>query len=104
MWEDTPDGGIFTIKFNRRLDINVNQKWEDIVLAFIGGQFGNASDDLYGITYSSKKGDDRFTIWTKDASNEESKTTISELVKKIWDIPQAEYFEYQSNASKKAKS
>lgn len=102
MWEDNPDGGIFTIKFNKRLDINVNQKWEDIVLAFIGEQFGKAAEDFYGITYSNKKGDDRFTIWTNNASNEESKNIIADTIKKIWEMPQTEVFEYQSNVSKKA--
>lgn len=100
LWEDNPEGGIFTINFNNKRHLDVNQKWESIILTFIGEQFGTASDYVYGISYLSKKSDDRFNIWTKNSSDEESKMKVAEKVKKIWGLPSSENFEYQSNASK----
>lgn len=100
MWEDNPKGGIFNIKFTKkRENQNLNRAWEDLVLAFIGNQFGTAGDDIEGISYAHKMSGDVFSIWTKNAENEEAKKIISDKLKEILNLPPTDNFEYRSNAS-----
>lgn len=100
MWEDNKDGGVFNIKIAKRKDNqNVNQAWEDLVLSFVGDQFGSAGEDIDGISFAPKVGGDRFSIWTCNASNEEAKRIIGDKVKEMWKLPPSDNFEYRSNAS-----
>lgn len=40
--------------------------WEDLLLAVIGDQFGDASDEVCGVVLSVRNGEDILSIWARD--------------------------------------
>ncbi len=39
--------------------------WEDLLLAIIGDQFGEASEEVCGVVLSVRNGEDILSIWTR---------------------------------------
>jgi len=65
MWEDKENvnGGSFVIKIPH--SNKVSRYWEDLVLAFIGGQFDGESDEICGLVFSTRYQKDIISIWCK---------------------------------------
>lgn len=64
VWEDQENrnGG----KWNIRLKKGVaNRYWEDLLLAIVGEQFGDAGEDLCGAVLSVRGNEDVLSVWTK---------------------------------------
>jgi translation initiation factor 4E len=64
VWEDKENraGG----KWNIRLKKGVaNRYWEDLMLAIVGDQFGDAGDDLCGAVLSVRGNEDVLSVWTR---------------------------------------
>ncbi|KAA8910444.1 translation initiation factor eIF 4e-like domain-containing protein [Sphaerosporella brunnea] len=64
VWEDKENrnGG----KWNIRLKKGVaNRYWEDLMLAIVGDQFGEAGEDLCGAVLSVRGNEDVLSVWTR---------------------------------------
>lgn len=64
VWEDKENrnGG----KWNIRLKKGVaNRYWEELMLAIVGDQFGDAGDDLCGAVLSVRGNEDVLSVWTR---------------------------------------
>lgn len=64
VWEDQENrkGG----KWNIRLKKGVaNRYWEDLMLAIVGDQFGDAGEDLCGAVLSVRGNEDVLSVWTR---------------------------------------
>jgi translation initiation factor 4E len=64
VWEDkeNKNGG----KWNIRLKKGVaNRYWEDLMLAIVGDQFGDAGEDLCGAVLSVRGNEDVLSVWTR---------------------------------------
>lgn len=64
VWEDKENrnGG----KWNIRLKKGVaNRYWEDLMLAIVGNQFGDAGEDLCGAVLSVRGNEDVLSVWTR---------------------------------------
>lgn len=64
VWEDKENkkGG----KWNIRLRKGVSTRyWEDLVLAIVGDQFGDAGEDLCGAVLSIRGNEDVLSVWTR---------------------------------------
>lgn len=96
VWEDkeNKNGG----KWNIRLKKGVaNRYWEDLMLAIVGDQFGDAGDDLCGAVLSIRGNEDVLSVWTRvDGS---SCLKIKEIVKRKLGLPQGTRVDWKSHAS-----
>ena len=74
MWEDPANkaGGKFMLRMRKGL---ASRYWEDLLLAFIGEQFG-VGDELCGIGVSIRYNEDVISVWHRDAADAEAKKTI----------------------------
>lgn len=59
--------------------------WEELLLAIIGDQFVEASDEVCGAVVSVRSGEDVFSIWTKNNGGRNVK--IRETIKRILSLP-----------------
>ncbi|KAK5694672.1 hypothetical protein LTR97_009262 [Elasticomyces elasticus] len=84
VWEDEENrkGGKWTMKLKKGV---VDRYWEDLLLAMIGDQFGEASDEVCGAVVSIRQGEDVFGIWTKNNGGRNVK--IRETVKRVLHLP-----------------
>ncbi|KAH8151119.1 uncharacterized protein LAJ45_04821 [Morchella importuna] len=96
VWEDKENrkGG----KWNIRLKKGVSTRyWEDLVLAIVGDQFGEAGEDLCGAVLSIRGNEDVLSVWTRvDGS---SCLKIKETIKRKLNLPQGTRIDWKSHAS-----
>jgi len=64
IWEDDENksGGKWMMRLKKGV---ADRYWEDLLLALIGDQFGEAGEDVCGAVVSIRSGEDVFSIWTK---------------------------------------
>lgn len=64
VWEDDANkrGGKWIIRLKKGV---ADRYWEDLLLAIIGDQFMEASDEVCGAVLSVRSGEDVLSIWTK---------------------------------------
>lgn len=64
VWEDEANkkGGKWIIRLKKGV---ADRYWEDLLLAMIGDQFAEASDEVCGAVLSVRSGEDVLSIWTK---------------------------------------
>lgn len=64
VWEDAENknGGKWNIRLRKGV---ANRYWEDLLLAIVGGQFGDAGDDLCGAVLSVRGNEDVLSVWTR---------------------------------------
>ena len=84
VWEDEENkrGGKWTVRLKKGV---VDRYWEDLLLALIGDQFAEASDEVCGAVVSVRSGEDVFSIWTKNDGGRNVK--IRETVKRVLGFP-----------------
>lgn len=69
------------------------------VLHMLGEQFEHG-EDIYGVACDIRK-QDRVTLWTKTASNEEIQTSLGKQLKSLLGIPSTQTIGYVSHAQAK---
>lgn len=85
VWEDAEnkEGGKFTLRLKKGV---ADRYWEYLVLAIIGDQFAEASDEVCGAVVSARPGEDVISIWTKNNGGRNVK--IRETIKRVLELPQ----------------
>jgi translation initiation factor 4E len=65
VWEDEENkhGGKWIMRLKKGV---ADRYWEDLLLALIGDQFAEASEEVCGAVVSVRSGEDVFSIWTKN--------------------------------------
>jgi translation initiation factor 4E len=63
IWEDDDNkrGGKWIVRLKKGVS---DRYWEDLLLAIIGDQFAEASEDVCGVVLSVRNGEDILSIWT----------------------------------------
>ncbi|EMC94137.1 hypothetical protein BAUCODRAFT_55557, partial [Baudoinia panamericana UAMH 10762] len=84
VWEDEENkkGGKWTMRLKKGV---ADRYWEDLLLALIGEQFAEASEEVCGCVVSVRAGEDVFSIWTKNDGGRNVK--IRETLKRILALP-----------------
>ena len=64
IWEDDENkkGGKWIVRLKKGV---ADRYWEDLILAIIGDQFGEASEEVCGVVMSVRNGEDILSIWTR---------------------------------------
>ena len=64
IWEDDENkkGGKWIVRLKKGV---ADRYWEDLLLAIVGDQFGEASDEVCGAVLSVRNGEDILSIWTR---------------------------------------
>lgn len=65
VWEDEQNkkGGKWIMRLKKGV---ADRYWEDLLMAMVGDQFIEASDEVCGMVLSVRSGEDVFSIWTKN--------------------------------------
>ncbi|TKA81253.1 hypothetical protein B0A55_02359 [Friedmanniomyces simplex] len=84
VWEDEENrrGGKWIMKLKKGVS---DRYWEDLLLAMIGDQFMEASEEVCGAVISVRQGEDVFSIWTKNDGGRNVK--IRETIKRVLRLP-----------------
>ncbi|OAL71369.1 translation initiation factor eIF4E3 [Trichophyton violaceum] len=84
VWEDEANkrGGKWIIRLKKGV---ADRYWEDLLLAMIGDQFAEASDEVCGAVLSVRSGEDVLSIWTKIDGGRNIK--IRETIKRLLAFP-----------------
>lgn len=123
MWEvpQNARGGrwLITVDKSRHHDL-LDVIWLEVLLAVIGQQFGEYTDDICGVVVNIRNKGSKISIWTTDANKDESNCKIGEILKQklmspdidpkiqrpIFDVLRYEdhqEVQYKSSSSVKAK-
>lgn len=83
-WEDEANkkGGKWIIRLKRGVS---DRYWEELLLAIVGDQFMEASDEVCGAVLSVRSGEDVLSIWTKIDGGRNVK--IRETIKRTLALP-----------------
>lgn len=94
VWEDEENkrGGKWTMRLKKGV---ADRYWEDLLLAMIGDQFAEASEEVCGAVVSVRSGEDVFSIWTKNDGGRNVK--IRETIKRILGLPQDTHLVWRSH-------
>ncbi|KAK5166427.1 uncharacterized protein LTR77_007970 [Saxophila tyrrhenica] len=84
VWEDDENkhGGKWIMRLKKGV---ADRYWEDLLLAMIGDQFAEASEEVCGAVVSVRSGEDVFSIWTKNDGGRNVK--IRETIKRVLGLP-----------------
>ncbi len=84
VWEDEENkhGGKWIMRLKKGV---ADRYWEELLLALIGDQFAEASEEVYGAVVSVRSGEDVFSIWTKNDGGRNVK--IRETIKRVLNLP-----------------
>ncbi len=84
VWEDEENkhGGKWIMRLKKGV---ADRYWEDLLLAMIGDQFAEASEEVCGAVVSVRSGEDVFSIWTKNDGGRNVK--IRETIKRVLGLP-----------------
>lgn len=65
VWEDEANkrGGKWIVRFKKGVS---DRYWEDLLLAMVGDQFLEASDEVCGAVLSVRGGEDVLSVWTRN--------------------------------------
>ncbi|KAL4929664.1 eukaryotic translation initiation factor 4E [Aspergillus undulatus] len=84
VWEDEANkkGGKWVVRLKKGV---ADRYWEDLLLAMIGDQFAEASDEVCGAVLSVRSGEDVLSFWTKIDGGRNIK--IRETIKRVLAFP-----------------
>lgn len=65
VWEDDENkrGGKWIMRLKKGV---ADRYWEELLMAMIGGEFMEATEEVCGFVLSVRSGEDVFSIWTKN--------------------------------------
>ncbi|KAK4544268.1 hypothetical protein LTR36_004478 [Oleoguttula mirabilis] len=94
VWEDEENkrGGKWTMRLKKGV---ADRYWEDLLLAMIGDQFAEASEEVCGAVVSVRSGEDVFSIWTKNDGGRNVK--IRETIKRVLSLPPDTSLQWRSH-------
>lgn len=94
VWEDEENkrGGKWTMRLKKGV---ADRYWEDLLLAMIGDQFAEASEEVCGAVVSVRSGEDVFSIWTKNDGGRNVK--IRETIKRVLSLPADTSLQWRSH-------
>lgn len=94
VWEDEENkrGGKWTMRLKKGV---ADRYWEELLLALIGDQFAEATDEVCGAVVSVRSGEDVFSIWTKNDGGRNVK--IREAVKRVLGLPEGTNLVWRSH-------
>jgi translation initiation factor 4E len=83
VWEDDANckGGKFIMRLKKGV---CDRYWEDLLLAMIGDQFMEASDEVCGAVLSVRAQEDVLSIWTKNDGGRNVKIRCVVLGARVW--------------------
>ncbi|RDW93083.1 eukaryotic translation initiation factor 4E [Aspergillus mulundensis] len=84
VWEDEANkkGGKWIVRLKKGV---ADRYWEDLLLAMIGDQFAEASDEVCGAVLSVRSGEDVLAVWTRIDGGRNIK--IRETIKRLLAFP-----------------
>ncbi|KAL4918492.1 translation initiation factor eIF 4e-like domain-containing protein [Aspergillus aurantiobrunneus] len=84
VWEDEANkkGGKWVVRLKKGV---ADRYWEDLLLAMIGDQFAEASDEVCGAVLSVRSGEDVLSVWTRIDGGRNIK--IRETIKRLLAFP-----------------
>jgi translation initiation factor 4E len=71
--------------------------WEDLLLAIIGDQFGEAGEEVCGVVLSVRNGEDILSIWAR--ANGQRVLKVRETMRRILSFPPDTKLEWKSHDS-----
>ncbi|PGH27129.1 hypothetical protein AJ80_01085 [Polytolypa hystricis UAMH7299] len=85
VWEDEANkkGGKWIVRLKKGV---ADRYWEDLLLAMVGDQFAEASDEVCGAVLSVRSGEDVLSVWTRIDGGRNIK--IRETIKRLLAFPQ----------------
>lgn len=94
VWEDEENkqGGKWTMRLKKGV---ADRFWEELLLAMIGDQFAEASEEVCGAVVSVRSGEDVFSIWTKNDGGRNVK--IRETIKRVLNLPADTSLQWRSH-------
>ncbi|KAK5134794.1 hypothetical protein LTR08_006169 [Meristemomyces frigidus] len=90
--EENRHGGKWTMRLKKGV---ADRYWEDLLLAMIGEQFAEASEEVCGAVVSVRSGEDVFSIWTKNDGGRNVK--IRETIKRVLALPPDTALQWRSH-------
>ncbi|KAF4120467.1 translation initiation factor 4E [Geosmithia morbida] len=96
IWEDDINrkGGKWVVRMKKGV---ADRLWEDLLLALVGDQFGDAGEDVCGAVLSVRNGEDILSIWTRTDGGRVLK--IRETMKHVLNFPPNTRVEFKSHDS-----
>ncbi|KAI1745853.1 translation initiation factor eIF4e [Xylaria scruposa] len=84
IWEDEENkhGGKWILRLKKGV---ADRYYEDLIMACVGDQFGEESDEICGIVLSMRNGEDVLSIWTRNTGQKVLK--IRETMRRILQCP-----------------
>ncbi|KAH9904711.1 translation initiation factor eIF4e [Xylariomycetidae sp. FL2044] len=94
IWEDDENksGGKWILRLKKGL---ADRYYEDLIMACVGDQFGDETDELCGIVLSVRNGEDVLSIWTRSTGQKVLK--IRETMRRILNCPNETRIEFKSH-------
>lgn len=94
VWEDEENkrGGKWIMRLKKGV---ADRYWEDLLLAMIGDQFAEASEEVCGAVVSVRSGEDVFSIWTKNDGGRNVK--IRDTIKRVLALPADTNLQWRSH-------
>eukprot|EP00161_Ancyromonas_sigmoides_P007405 TRINITY_DN1882_c0_g1_i2.p2 TRINITY_DN1882_c0_g1~~TRINITY_DN1882_c0_g1_i2.p2 ORF type:complete len:234 (+),score=126.65 TRINITY_DN1882_c0_g1_i2:59-703(+) len=94
MWEDrgNRNGGKWILRLRKGL---ASRYWEDLVLAFVGGQF--PAGHLCGVVVSVRYQEDIISVWDADAADTAARAEVHATLRAILALPEITQLEYKQH-------
>ncbi|CZT21264.1 related to mRNA cap-binding protein related to eIF-4E [Ramularia collo-cygni] len=94
VWEDEENrrGGKWIMRLKKGV---ADRYWEELLMAIIGDQFGEAGEEVCGAVVSMRLGEDVFSVWTKNNGGRNVK--IRETIKRVLSLPADTSLQWRSH-------
>ncbi|KAI8959106.1 translation initiation factor eIF4e [Daldinia sp. FL1419] len=94
IWEDDENklGGKWVLRLKKGV---ADRYYEDLLMACVGDQFGDETDELCGIVLSMRNGEDVLSIWTRSTGQKVLK--IRETMRRVLNCPPETRIEFKSH-------
>ncbi|KAI1169069.1 translation initiation factor eIF4e [Nemania serpens] len=94
IWEDEENkhGGKWILRLKKGV---ADRYYEELIIACVGDQFGDESDELCGVVLSMRNGEDVLSIWTRNTGQKVLK--IRETMRRILRCPNDTRIEWKSH-------
>jgi translation initiation factor 4E len=103
MWEDSQNknGGFMDLFVSHNYkQLKLDQYWEDLVMAVIGGAFGEANDHICGVVVCIRaKRADRIRVWIRDFKNHKLNTLVHEIFEEKLGLGSEESFRFKKHGT-----
>ncbi|MCJ1330780.1 hypothetical protein MMC10_007467 [Thelotrema lepadinum] len=96
VWEDEENkrGGKFVVRLKKGV---ADRYWEDLLLAIVGDQFGEAGEEVTGAVLSVRSGEDVLSVWTKLDGGKNIR--IRETIRRLLSFPSDTQLVFKSHDS-----